>query len=136
VFFCRLLGRLAESGQLLEQSLDVLERSSLADRERQSASAFIFLQQGRLCYTQADFARGEAAYQQALLRYRALGDTWGEANVLLGLGSLAYRVGDYAQAAAAARARGRAGDLWATAAALLVELTSYTKSRSNIETSA
>ncbi|GAB4444990.1 MAG: hypothetical protein OHK0015_46890 [Chloroflexi bacterium OHK40] len=98
--FARLLGRLAESEGALQQSLDVLEQAGLPDDEQQSIRALLYLQQGRLYYAQADFTKGEAAFRQALLRSQALSDTWGEANVLLGLGSLAYRVGDLALARA------------------------------------
>lgn len=96
--FCRLLRRFVEGSQLLQQVLAVLESSSLTESERQPIRAFLVLQLGRLYEAQLIAVESNAYYRQALALYKMLGDQWGEANALLGLGAIAYRKGDFEEA--------------------------------------
>jgi predicted ATPase len=96
--FSCLLGRWQESEQRLQRSLRLLQQAGLEERVYQTVSAFVFLQFGRLFDTQAKLAESEGYYQQALLRYQAVGEAWGQAHAHLGLGILAYRIVAYARA--------------------------------------
>lgn len=96
--FTRLNGRLAEAGQLLQQSLQGLATLTGDAIDTRRERAFTFLQQGLLCEAQVAVAAGTAHYQQAFTLYQALADDWGEATALLGLGEIVYRTGNYTQA--------------------------------------
>lgn len=96
--FARLVGRLAEAEQLLQQSLQTLEVIASAAIDVRCQRAFTLLQLGHLKDVQVTIATGVEHYQQAVAIYHALADPWGEATALLGLGEIIYRTGNYAQA--------------------------------------
>lgn len=96
--FTRVAGRLSEAGELLQQSLALLDQLALASINVQRQRAFTLLQLGHLYEVQVVIATGIECYRQAAAIYHALPDAWGEATAHLGLGELTYRAGNYAQA--------------------------------------
>ena len=95
--FCRLSGHLAEAGVCLQQSLTLLDGLAIhADVQR--TKAFSLLQLGHVEVGQTTYQAAEPHYRQALALYQLLADPWGTANVFFGLGTMYYRLCEYAQA--------------------------------------
>jgi predicted ATPase/DNA-binding SARP family transcriptional activator len=71
------------ANQLLRQSLALLERSQLANEDIWAEKAFILLQMGVMAWVSAgDLETERRLLKQSLALYQALGDQWGQANVL------------------------------------------------------
>jgi len=95
--FERHLGHTEAAGQLMRQSLALLASPELAGQDTRPERAFILLQMGRMAIY-SDREKSRQMYRQSLALYRALDDRWGTANALSGLASVAWNLGDYAQA--------------------------------------
>jgi len=93
--FTRRLGRLAQTSQVLQQCLDLLDNPALSGLDLRHERADVLFHLGNLYEEQAEFVAGTRCYQQAHALYEALADLWGAANSLAGLGEFAYRSGDY-----------------------------------------
>jgi predicted ATPase/class 3 adenylate cyclase len=87
--YAYLLGDTSAAGALVEQSREVLERPDLSDTDTRVERAFVLLQVGRLAAEQ-DYPAARAAYKQSRSLYQALGDRWGEATALSGLGNMTF----------------------------------------------
>jgi predicted ATPase len=71
------------ANQLLRQSLALLERSELANEDIRAERASILLQMGVMAWVSAgDLETERRLLKQSLALYQALGDQWGQANVL------------------------------------------------------
>ena len=92
--FTRQTKPLAESMDLLQQSMVILENLPQATDDTYLARAFILLQLGRQCEMQSEFAAAQQHYQQAIAFYRVLNDAWGQASVLIGLAEISRRSGE------------------------------------------
>jgi tetratricopeptide (TPR) repeat protein len=93
-----ILGDSVAAGALLAQSQDLLDGPNLADTDIRAERAFVLLQVGRLT-SEGDYPTAHAAYEQSLALFHELGDRWGEAAVLFGLGAGCIDfLGDYDQA--------------------------------------
>jgi len=92
--FNYLLGHTKLAGQLLQQSLAILEELELDGQDTRSERAHVLLQMGEAT---VDFNREQAKqlYEQSLSLYRAVGDRWGTANALDLLGLVKRRLGFY-----------------------------------------
>jgi len=103
--FNRAMGRIELACGLLEQGLALLDNPPLAGRgpvvslskDTRRERAFL-LQQLGLSLFQSDRQEAGRLWDRSLALYRALGDRWGEANVLSHLGELAQNEGDYVRA--------------------------------------
>jgi predicted ATPase/transcriptional regulator with XRE-family HTH domain len=93
-----MLGDKTAAGALLAQSQDLLNSPNLAHADTRAERAFVLLQAGRLS-AEHDYGAARAAYEQSQALFQALGDRWGEAEALLGLGYATHGLsGDYALA--------------------------------------
>ncbi|MEZ4869776.1 MAG: BTAD domain-containing putative transcriptional regulator [Caldilineaceae bacterium] len=106
--------------QLFQQSLAILDRLELTDRDTQLAKADALLELGFMSNGQ----EAKTLYEQSLVLYQALDDQWGMASVLQNLGFILSGVlGDYEQGRRAfeesMRIRQSLGDQRGTARLLL-----------------
>jgi hypothetical protein len=83
------LGRTELGGELLRQSLALLEGPEFVDQDTRSEKAFVLFEMGQVV---KDSTPEEARplYEQSLALYRSLGDRWSTAYVLEELGWLAW----------------------------------------------
>ncbi|TFG73204.1 MAG: hypothetical protein E4H27_01220, partial [Anaerolineales bacterium] len=83
--------------EVINQSLDLLEREELAAQDVREEKAAVFRQMGDIMMR---IDRGEAkrVYEQCLMLYRAIHASWEEGHVLESLGHLAYAIGEYKSA--------------------------------------
>jgi predicted ATPase len=103
--FNQLLGRTELAHQLARQSLGLLEGPEQADQEpvpsppkdTRPAKAFALWQMGRMMMY-SDYEEARHLWKQSLALYRALGDRWGTAVMLLCLGTIAEHLGTYNEA--------------------------------------
>jgi len=92
--FLHQLGEYTQAQQSLEKSLEMLRLSS-ARRE----NAFSLYALADLCYhATSEYDQARKHYQESLALYQQLGDAYGEAQCLDGLGDIAIRQGDFDQA--------------------------------------
>jgi predicted ATPase len=91
------LGRIQLAGQLLRQSLDLVERLGSSGQDMQAERAFVLLRMGEAVYD-SDCPEAGRLFEQSLALYRTLGDRWRMAHVLRALGSIALNVGEYQRA--------------------------------------
>jgi len=83
------------AGALLEQSEYLLDGLDRTDVDTRAERAFVLLHAGQLA-AERDFPAARAAYEQSRALFRALGDRWGEAMALFGLGDATLNLaGDY-----------------------------------------
>jgi predicted ATPase/transcriptional regulator with XRE-family HTH domain len=114
-------GHLGEGRARLEHFLGRVDTAS-PSREDAEAHAVALYGAGLIARYQGDFAAARAFHTEALVRWRAAGDTEGVGQALLVLGTLEYQAGSaeaarrrYEQGLAAVCAAGdRAGTVWAT----------------------
>ncbi len=83
--YAYLLGDSAAAGALLSQSQNLLDDLNLANTDIRAERAFVLLEVGRLTGEQ-DYPTAHAAYEQSRTLFHELGDRWGEAAALFGLG--------------------------------------------------
>jgi predicted ATPase/DNA-binding CsgD family transcriptional regulator len=95
--FSGLLGDELKSGLLAERSLALLDAPPLAGQDTRSERAQILLQLGYLEYF-SDAALGKRHFTQSHDLCRELGDRWGMAYALLGLGRAARNLGELGEA--------------------------------------
>jgi predicted ATPase/DNA-binding SARP family transcriptional activator len=95
--FSQALGHTEIAGQLLQQSLALLERSELADQDIRQEKAFVLERMGALAHD-SDLEKARRLYEQCLELFQELGDQWGTANTLRRLGSVARGSGVYDKA--------------------------------------
>ncbi len=93
--FTGVLGQVAEAELLLARSLALLDSPVLADENVGAERAFALLQQGHLIQARAN-QTARTVYGLSLELFRELGDRWGAASALTGLGAAAQTVGDFA----------------------------------------
>jgi tetratricopeptide (TPR) repeat protein len=91
------LGCIEFADQLLQESLVLLERSELVDRDTRPEKAAVLLQMGHINFDHAR-KRAKRLYEQSLALYRAVGDRWGAANALSGLSWAVWSGGAYDEA--------------------------------------
>jgi predicted ATPase/DNA-binding SARP family transcriptional activator len=91
------LGCIEFADQLLQESLVLLERSELVDRDTRPEEAAVLLQMGHINFDH-DRKRAKRLYEQSLALYRALGDRWGIANALSALSWATWSGGAYGEA--------------------------------------
>jgi predicted ATPase len=91
------LGCIEFADQLLQESLVLLERSELVDRDTRPEKAAVLLQMGHINFDHAR-KRAKRVYEQSLALYRAVGDRWGAANALSGLSWAVWSGGAYDEA--------------------------------------
>jgi predicted ATPase/class 3 adenylate cyclase/tetratricopeptide (TPR) repeat protein len=96
-FFNFWLGRRELDGQLLQQSLDLLEAPALAAQDTRGEKAFVLFWTGRIRH-QYDYEGARWLFEQSLASYRAQGDRWWTAYVLRNLGTSAHQSGSYGEA--------------------------------------
>jgi predicted ATPase/DNA-binding CsgD family transcriptional regulator/Flp pilus assembly protein TadD len=82
----------------LQQALDLLDRPELANQDTRLEKAFVLCNQGNLLRHMADLPAAEQIYRQSLTLFEEMGNQWGIANSLEGLGQVAWQMGDYALA--------------------------------------
>jgi predicted ATPase/DNA-binding SARP family transcriptional activator len=95
--FSRILGRAEFACQLLQEALALLDNPALSGQNVWPEQAFILQQMGRLAFA-SDRQAARQLWEKSLALYRALGDQWGEANVLRRLGRAAESLGDCSEA--------------------------------------
>ncbi len=95
--FRRLLGWSERSGQLLLQSSALLDRLELAGEDTRRERALLFWIMGHAAF-KSDYRQARQLYGQSLELYRALGNRWGMANALSGLGRVAIFSGEIGEA--------------------------------------
>ncbi|HEY3229351.1 MAG TPA: tetratricopeptide repeat protein, partial [Roseiflexaceae bacterium] len=83
--YAQLLGERATAEALLAQSQDLLNDPDLVDISTHAARAFVLLQAGHLA-VEHDPPAARQAYEESRTLFQALGDHWGEAAALFGLG--------------------------------------------------
>jgi predicted ATPase/predicted Ser/Thr protein kinase len=92
--FCRLLGRIEVAGQLLQQSLAVMERPELSGQEPRRERAFALHYMGHVLEV-TDIKEARRLIEESLTLYQALGDRRGEAVMSACLGEKAMLSGDF-----------------------------------------
>jgi len=93
--YTRLLGERVTADALLAQSQELLNDPGIVDTDVRAVRAFVLLQAGLLAY-EHDYPAARAAYEESRALFQALGDQWGEAAALFGLGAVALDgIGDY-----------------------------------------
>jgi predicted ATPase/DNA-binding SARP family transcriptional activator len=95
--FSRQLGRTEAAGQLLQESLGLLKRPELSNRDTRPEQASVLLQMGHIAFD-SDRREARQLYAASQALYRALGDRWGTANALSGLGWTAWSGSAYPEA--------------------------------------
>lgn len=90
------LPNIEEGKNLVLESLALLQAPALGGRDVRTEEALAYFLLGEATQAQG-YALARAPYTQALERYRALGDAWGQVLTLNSLGWLAWSHGDYAQ---------------------------------------
>jgi len=90
----RILGDQASADALLAQSQDLLDGADLAEVDTRAERAFVLLQVGLLAGGR-DYQVSRAAYERSRALFKEIGDQWGEAAALSGLGDVFYSFGDY-----------------------------------------
>jgi predicted ATPase/DNA-binding SARP family transcriptional activator len=90
--FNRLMERVDSAARVLQESENVLDQPALAGQDLRDERAFLMLQRG---YLVINFDRKESRewFEGSLALYRALGDDWGAASALRGLGRIAQYFG-------------------------------------------
>jgi tetratricopeptide (TPR) repeat protein len=88
-----LLGDTAAASALLAQSEGLLDGLDLADIDTRAERAFVLLHAAQLA-SDHDFPAARATYEQSRALFQALGDRWGEAMALFGLGAAALTLAD------------------------------------------
>jgi predicted ATPase/DNA-binding SARP family transcriptional activator len=83
--FCRLQGSTELGRQLLERSLNLLERLELRKHDTRSERAAVLVQLGHV-RQEADREQARQLYERSLALYQELDDRWGTANALNALG--------------------------------------------------
>jgi tetratricopeptide (TPR) repeat protein len=96
--FIMAMGDLEPAGQLLRQSLALLDSSELADHDTRAERAYALRVMGIKAEESGAREEERRLYEQSLALYRALGDRWGTARVLTGLGIHAFYEGNYSEA--------------------------------------
>jgi tetratricopeptide (TPR) repeat protein len=91
------LGRHELGGELLRQSLALLEGPEFVHRDARSERAFAMFEMG-LVIKESALEEARLLYEQSLALYRALGDHWSTAYVLEELGWLAWESAAYGEA--------------------------------------
>jgi DNA-binding SARP family transcriptional activator/predicted ATPase len=93
-WFSWLLGHIDVANTHLNASLLLACDGDLETDDRRAARAFALYGLGHVNAGTEQSAAG-SAWEESLVLYRALGDQWGVAQVLLGLGQLAFDTSDY-----------------------------------------
>jgi len=94
--FSRGLGRAELARQLLQKGVALLDEPALADQDTRPEKASVLLEMGH-GVVESDRTEARQLYEQSLALYRALGDRWGTANALVGLGEVAGNLGAFAE---------------------------------------
>jgi tetratricopeptide (TPR) repeat protein len=97
--FCQLLGRTAEGGELLQQSLSSLDDLKAKGRDVDTDRSFALLQLGKVLGF-SDPQRAQRAIERGLSMLREQGDRYGVAEALASLGTRAWGRGEYQEAKA------------------------------------
>jgi hypothetical protein len=87
------LGQRKRAAQLFSWSLNLLERPELAREDTRAERAFALWQLGVVTRLIDTPARAQNLLEQSLALYRALGDRWGMARVLIKLAEVVWQVG-------------------------------------------
>jgi tetratricopeptide (TPR) repeat protein len=95
--FIRIQGNLELAGQLLQQSLTLLNDPNLVNSATQAEKAAILLEMGNVA-VETDNVEADRLYRQSLVLYQALADQWAIAEVLSHLGEASRGLGDYGEA--------------------------------------
>jgi tetratricopeptide (TPR) repeat protein len=94
-FFYPPLGCPKVASELLERCLDLL---GTLDADTRAEKAAALAQKGRIALYLGDSATARRSFEESLVLCRALDDRWTEADVLVGLGHVAWRVSAYDEA--------------------------------------
>ena len=89
------LGRFETARQLLRLSLSLLDDPALANHDTRPERAFTLQHLANLASWAGDREGVRRGYEESLALYRELGDRWGTAAALYGLGYLALVSGVY-----------------------------------------
>jgi len=92
------LGRNDTARQLLRQSRSLLDGPALADVDARRERAFVLRQEGNVTLWLGEYERAKGLFEHSLALYRELGDRWGMAIALVGLGRTVHDLGAYAEA--------------------------------------
>jgi predicted ATPase/DNA-binding SARP family transcriptional activator len=143
--FSGALGRIELAGQLLRQSLALLEGPELADQDTRPERAFVLKQMGRMA-AGSDCEEARQLYEQSLALYQGLGDQSGIASSLQALSGIALHQGQLEEGERLAREsfaiRQELGDRAGIASGLrtlgvaLLKLGKYVEAHSLLEESA
>lgn len=117
-YFVHQLGEIDRAQELVERSLEALPRHGA---RREKAFSLLALAQ-ILCFGRNEYAEAERLYRESLDLYQGLGDLYGSAQALDGLGDIAARQGKHDEAQACYEEglalRREIGDLWGLSASL------------------
>lgn len=89
------MGRFETAHHLPRTSLSLLDESVLVSHDTRSERAFALRQTGNMASWSADRQEVQRCYEESLALCRELGDRWGTADALFGLGWLAVMSGAY-----------------------------------------
>jgi len=116
VSYC--MGQYKLSQKWCQQALDVVKQEG----GPYLIEANCFRQLGNVAYSTNQYSEATASYEQALERYRALGNRWGESASINNIGSIEVRMGRYQKALECfeigLRIKDEIGDQWGVANAL------------------
>jgi tetratricopeptide (TPR) repeat protein len=82
---------------MLDRSQDLLERTALEGHDVSKELAFLQLQRGLTTFRR-DYTVARRMFENALVRYRVTGISWGEAEALEGIGSCYLFIGEHDRA--------------------------------------
>jgi tetratricopeptide (TPR) repeat protein len=92
------LGRYESARQLLRSSRSLLDEPALADVDCRRERAFVLRQEGNVTMWLGEYERARRLFEHSLALYRELGDRWGTAIALVGLGWTAWYLDAFAEA--------------------------------------
>jgi tetratricopeptide (TPR) repeat protein len=92
------MGRLEMAEQCLQKCTSTLDSPGLADQDTRPERAFLLKQRGWLADQTDQLEESKQWFEQSLALYRALGDSWGMANILDAMGYTAMGLGNYHEA--------------------------------------